>query len=72
MSGIIGHLTYAILAHQIVLERAPQIARLISDHQDSYLAGAYLGADVMTRLSDHIDSVPMFDDLVGPVADQIS
>lgn len=48
MSGIIGHLTYAILAHQIVLERAPQIARLISDHQDSYLAGAYLGADVMT------------------------
>ena len=48
MSGIIGHLTYAILGRQAVLEKAPQIALLIDEHLDSYLAGAYFGADIMT------------------------
>jgi hypothetical protein len=48
MSGIIGHLTYAILGRQAILEKAPQIAQLIDEHLDSYLAGAYFGADIMT------------------------
>jgi len=48
MSGIIGHLTYAILAHQKIAKRSPHIAQLIDKHQSSYLAGSYLGADIMT------------------------
>ena len=48
MSGIIGHLTYAILGRQAILEKAPQTAKLIDKHFYSYLAGAYFGADIMT------------------------
>ena len=48
MSGIIGHVTYAILGRQAALEKVPQTAKLIDKHLDSYLVGAYFGADIMT------------------------
>ena len=48
MSGIIGHMTYAMLGHKAIAKRNLAVARLIQHYQDSYLAGSYLGADIMT------------------------
>ena len=48
MSGIIGHLTYAILAAKAVEDRKLPLAPIIERHFSSYLAGAYLGCDVQT------------------------
>ena len=48
MSGVIGHLTYAILGAKAATQRALPIAPLLSRHQASYLCGAYLGADIQT------------------------
>jgi len=48
MSGIVGHLTYALLSHRKALERQLRCAAIISQHLGHYLSGAYLGADIMT------------------------
>ncbi|MCZ6678930.1 MAG: hypothetical protein O7E52_16985 [Candidatus Poribacteria bacterium] len=48
MSGIIGHLTYAVLGHKAAAERQLPVAPIIGRHYASYLAGCYLGADIMT------------------------
>jgi hypothetical protein len=48
MSGIIGHLTYAILAGKAAARCRLPIAGLLDRHRPSYLAGAYLGCDVQT------------------------
>lgn len=46
MSGIIGHLTYAMLAEKLAREQGLPVAELIGRHFDSYLAGSYLGSDI--------------------------
>lgn len=48
MSGIIGHMAYAILAGKAARERRLPIALLVERHHASYLAGSYLGCDVIT------------------------
>jgi hypothetical protein len=48
MSGIIGHVTYAILAAQEAERRGLEIAPLLRRHRASYLCGSYLGCDIQT------------------------
>ncbi|MAF12488.1 hypothetical protein CMK11_18735 [Candidatus Poribacteria bacterium] len=48
MSGIVGHMTYAILASEEAARRDLSVAALIRRHYASYLAGAYLGCDIQT------------------------
>ena len=48
MSGIIGHTTYAMLAANEAERRGLPVAGIIRRHFASYLAGSYLGSDVMT------------------------
>jgi hypothetical protein len=48
MSGIIGHMTYAILASEAAAQRGLPVASLTREHHASYLAGAYLGCDIQT------------------------
>ncbi|MBT3267787.1 hypothetical protein HN371_11565 [Candidatus Poribacteria bacterium] len=48
MSGIVGHMTYAILASEAAARRELRVAALIRRHYASYLAGAYLGCDIQT------------------------
>ena len=48
MSGIIGHMTYAILAAKAIQARKLPVAPIITRHFASYLAGSYLGCDVQT------------------------
>ena len=48
MSGIVGHVMYAILASEAAAQRRLPIASLTREHHASYLAGAYLGCDIQT------------------------
>lgn len=48
MSGIIGHVMYAILGAKAAAARRLPVAPIIQRHWASYLAGAYLGADIQT------------------------
>jgi hypothetical protein len=48
MSGIVGHITYALLSHRKSQEHRLSCAAIISQHFDHYLSGAYLGVDIMT------------------------
>ncbi len=48
MSGIIGHMTYAILGGLAARQRKLPVAPIIHRHYASYLAGSYLGCDVQT------------------------
>ena len=48
MSGIVGHLSYAILAEKAASHYRLPIAGVLRRHFASYLAGAYLGCDVQT------------------------
>ncbi len=48
MSGIIGHVTYAVLAEKAAAARKLPVVPVIRRHFSSYLCGAYLGCDVQT------------------------
>lgn len=48
MSGIIGHVMYAVLGHRAASSQGLPVAHLIERHWASYLCGAYLGNDVGT------------------------
>lgn len=48
MSGIVGHVTYALLAARAARARKLPLVSLIHDHFPSYLAGSYLGCDIQT------------------------
>ncbi|MCB1229105.1 MAG: hypothetical protein KDN19_02500 [Verrucomicrobiae bacterium] len=48
MSGIIGHVTYAILAEKAAAARRLPVVPLIRRHFATYLTGAYLGCDIQT------------------------
>lgn len=48
MSGVIGHMMYAILGGKAAEQRQLPVAPLLNRHYASYLAGAYLGCDVQT------------------------
>jgi hypothetical protein len=48
MSGVIGHVMYAILGAKAAAQRSLPIAPLLHRHEASYLCGAYLGADIQT------------------------
>jgi len=48
MSGIVGHMMYAVLGGKVAEQRKLPIAPIINRHYASYLAGAYLGCDVQT------------------------
>jgi hypothetical protein len=48
MSGIIGHVTYALLAAQEAEKRGLAVAPVLRRHRASYLCGSYLGCDIQT------------------------
>ena len=48
MSGVIGHVMYAMLGAKAAEQRSLPIAPLLRRHEASYLCGAYLGADIQT------------------------
>lgn len=48
MSGIVGHVMYAVLAEKAAKQRKLPIAPVIRRHYASYLCAAYLGCDVQT------------------------
>ena len=48
MSGVIGHVMYAILGAKAAAQRSLPITPLLRRHEASYLCGAYLGADIQT------------------------
>jgi len=48
MSGVIGHMMYAILGGKAATQRGLPVAPLLNRYYASYLAGAYLGCDVQT------------------------
>ncbi len=48
MSGIIGHMMYAVLGGKAASARRLPIAPIIHRHWASYLAGSYLGCDIQT------------------------
>jgi hypothetical protein len=48
MSGIVGHVMYALLGAKIAAERGLPVTGVIARHLPSYLCGAYLGSDVQT------------------------
>jgi hypothetical protein len=48
MSGIVGHMMYALLGAKAAAERGLPLTSPIARHLPSYLAGAYLGCDVQT------------------------
>ena len=48
MSGVIGHVMYAILGARASRQRNLAISSIIERHFDSYLAGSYLGCDIQT------------------------
>ena len=48
MSGIIGHVMYAILGAKAAAERELPIASIAGRHWASYLAGSYLACDIQT------------------------
>ena len=48
MSGIVGHVMYAVLAEKAAARRKLAVVPVIRRHFASYLAGAYLGCDIQT------------------------
>ncbi len=48
MSGIVGHSLFAILGLKAAAARKLPVAAIATEHQASYLAGAYLGSDIQT------------------------
>ena len=48
MSGIVGHMMYAVLGDKAARQRKLPIAPIIGRHYASYLCGAYLGCDIQT------------------------
>jgi hypothetical protein len=48
MSGLIGHAMYAILGAKAAAQRRLSVAPVLQRHWASYLAGSYLGSDIMT------------------------
>ncbi len=48
MSGVVGHLMYAILGAKAARARGVRVDLIVDRHQDSYLCGAYLGCDIQT------------------------
>jgi hypothetical protein len=48
VSGIVGHMTYAVLASNAAMQRELPVAALTRRHYASYLAGSYLGCDIQT------------------------
>jgi hypothetical protein len=48
MSGIIGHVMYAVLGAKAAAHRKLPLVSLIGQHWSSYLAGSYLGCDIQT------------------------
>ncbi len=48
MSGVIGHVMYAILGAKAAEHRSLPVAPLLRRHESTYLCGAYLGADIQT------------------------
>lgn len=48
MSGIVGHVTYALLAAREAEARGLAVAPLLRRHQASYLCGSYLGCDIQS------------------------
>ena len=48
MSGIVGHVTYALLALKAAKSRQLPVAGVMENHISSYLAGCYLGCDIQT------------------------
>jgi hypothetical protein len=48
MSGVIGHMMYAVLAAKAAEQRKLPIAAVVGRHFASYLAGSYLGSDIQT------------------------
>ena len=48
MSGIIGHVTYAVLGVKAAEHRQLPVAPVIRRHWATYLAGSYLGCDIQT------------------------
>ncbi|MBI5396507.1 MAG: hypothetical protein HZA91_14525 [Verrucomicrobia bacterium] len=48
MSGIIGHVMYALLGEQEAAARRLPVAPLLRRHRASYLCGSYLGCDIQT------------------------
>jgi hypothetical protein len=48
VSGIIGHVTYAVLGAQAAAAQRLPVAPLLRRHWASYLCGAYLGCDIQT------------------------
>src|SRR6185437_323554 len=48
MSGLIGHVMYAVLGAKAARHRKSPLTGVIHRHYASYLAGAYLGCDVQT------------------------
>lgn len=48
MSGLVGHTMYAVLGAKAAAGRRLAVAPIVHRHWASYLAGAYLGADIQT------------------------
>lgn len=48
MSGVVGHVTYAMLAAKAAEARGLPIAPLVMRNYSAYLAGSYLGCDIQT------------------------
>src|SRR2546430_10563914 len=48
MSGIVGHIAYALLGAREAARRGFPLGYVVDRHLPSYLIGAYLGCDVQT------------------------
>lgn len=48
MSGIVGHMMYAVLGEKAARQRKLPVAPIIQRHYASYLCGSYLGCDIQT------------------------
>src|SRR2546430_13747549 len=48
MSGIVGHIAYALLGAREAARRGFPLGYVVDRHLPSYLTGAYLGCDVQT------------------------
>ncbi|MDZ4289811.1 MAG: hypothetical protein U0984_17740 [Prosthecobacter sp.] len=46
MSGLVGHSMYGLLAAREASKRGLAVASLLTKHEASYLAGAYIGCDI--------------------------
>ena len=48
MSGVVGHMMYAMLGARVAEQRRLPIVPVIERHYASYLCGSYLGCDIQT------------------------